>query len=85
MLKSTGFSELFNDFPSHFPKLDIAGSNPVARCSQVVIQQGVMRRRIVVAENRSSDGSCRGIGYPPMNRLLFGYWTPENDDADPEP
>ncbi len=39
----------------------------------------------VAADKLCSDRSCSGIGYPPMNRLLFGYWTWEIDDADPEP
>jgi hypothetical protein len=32
MLKSTGFPELFDGWLTDFPKLDVAGSNPVARC-----------------------------------------------------
>jgi len=31
MLKSTGFPELFHDLPTDFPKLDVVGSNPIAR------------------------------------------------------
>jgi len=41
------------------------------------------RNVVVLVENGCSDGGSNGIGYSPMNRLLFGYWTRENDYAAP--